>query len=400
MRNRNERKPDEMKPTVEDVDWLLANFDSVLHTHSTDLPYKGVGSKPIVERATLLGDEETGPYIASTAIAGHAFRVAINCGAQAVGTAMRLADDLGYAIAGSFLDLVLVPANDLEARTGISSDTIATLRRRLQTATDTTPQMLSSDHAVVYFEAGEREVLITPVMPVRVLRSINSALAERMGIIEKNGKRWVGRPRKELAMRVPQGGAQPQNVGHYVNAEPKVLLDGRVQNAGSRRGGYYALTVRAPSGRREAWQRDFARVLASARLGAICRIERDDARLFTRRSRLKILLPGLSGRFASVRAAEVVHAGKIVDEFLTPLFALRVSLQANKRHRQSLVRLPTEEARWLQGEAGRKDLNLIADRLADELCKHISKHSGRGLGAASRGAIHDATTRALTEGYR
>jgi hypothetical protein len=107
---------------------------------------------------------------------------------------------------------------------------------------------VGADHAVVYFEAGGEEVLITPVMPVRVLRSINSRLARRM-TQQKNGETKIGRPPVRLSMLIPQGGAQPQNVAHYVNANPKPTPDGHVLNTGSRRSGYYALRARAAKGR-------------------------------------------------------------------------------------------------------------------------------------------------------
>jgi hypothetical protein len=384
----------ETKPTAADVEWLLQNLDQVLHTHSTDLPYKGVGTSPVLERRTLLEERDTGPYISSTTIEGPAFRAAIACGAQTVGAAMRLADDLGYASDGSFLDLVLHATNDLDARTGIPATTIHKLCEKLRATVDTAPAQLSADHAVVYFEAGGEEVLITPVMPVRVLRTINSRLARR-SLREKDGRIQIGQPPTRLALRVPQGGAQPQNVAHYVNAGPKVLPDGRVQTTGSRRGGYFALRVRAPMGQRTASQRDLAQVIASGKLATICHVDPDAARLYSRRSRTRILLPGLSARLASLRTAEMRHARELVSQFFGPLFALREALRDAKAKPGNFSRLPAEEARWLNNAASKTDVSTLAKRLADELCTRIAMLARCGLAAQSREAIQEAAAQCL-----
>jgi hypothetical protein len=400
MPRRNAQKVEELKPTTQDVTWLMGNLDKVLHTHTTDLPHKGVDSTPIVERRTLVGKKESGPFVASTTIQGPAFRAAIDCGAQTVGAAMRLADDLGYATPGSFIDLALVPTNDLHERTRISSGTIEKLRNLLRATNDKAPESFSSDHAVVYFEAGDQEVLITPVMPVRVLRSINSRLVKG-ALRETNGRVWVAPPPIAMAMLVPQGGAQPQNIGHYVNAQPKPLPDGRIQNTGSRRGGYLALRVRAPTGQREGWVRDLARILATGQLGSICRVDRNQAQVYGARSRKKIVLPGLTVRLAVLRRAEVSQAQELVGDFLAPLFALRRSLQAQKRgNRRNLERLPLEDARWLNDEASREDLEAMAGRFADYLCRRVAELGGRNLGAESRDAIRKAMTRGLLQDHR
>jgi hypothetical protein len=372
----------------------MQNLDQVLHTHSSDLPYKIVTSPPVVERQTLLGERDAGPYVASTTIEGQGFRAAIGGGAQTVGAAMRLADDGPDGC--SFLDHVLQGSNDLDTRTGIPVELIQDLRATLLATDDKAPAQFTVDHPVLYFEADGTEVLVTPVTPVRVLRSINNRLASRTIQNQKqNGNAWVGRPSTRLAMLIPQGGANPQTIAHYVNANPKVLPDGRIQTSGSRRGGYYALRAQSPSGQRPEWRRDLARVIASGRLASIGRVDKEAAKLFGSRSRTRILLPGLSARLATLRDAEERHAQELTAAFCAPLWALREALRAATAA-PDLSRVPANEVRWLNGTASMTDATDLAERVASELCTRIAKLAGKGLPAASRAAICTAAPRSLT----
>jgi hypothetical protein len=381
----------ETAPTAADVEWLRQNLDQVLHTHTSDLPYKIVTSPPVVEHRTLQGERDAEPYVASTTIEGPAFRAAIGGGAQTVAAAQRLADDGGDGL--SFLDHVLQGSNDLDTRTGIPADVIQTLREKLLATEDKAPAQFTVDHPVLYFEADGQEVLVTPVMPVRVLRSINSRLAQR-SIVEKNGNAWVGRPPVRLAMLIPQGGANPQTVAHYVNSSPKILPNGRIQTSGSRRGGYYALRALPPSGQRPVWRRDLSRVIASGRLATIGRVDVKAAKLYGSRSRTHILLPGLSARLATLRDAEDRHAQELAAAFSAPLFALREALREAKP-KPDLTRVGANEARWLNNEASTSDATALAERVAAELCTRIARINGKGLPAGARAAIQKATERCL-----
>lgn len=386
MARRPSRQIDRPSPAAQEakIRDLAADLGATVHTHTARVPYGGDTGGAVTDPAALSGQRAHGAFVASTTIEGP-YQLAVAATGGAIGVAMALGNDMGLPGGRTLLDLALDRDAGALQRAGLSSATADALCRSAATLKARAPGEPLADQPTLFFEADGEEVAITPLVSVRVLQQINARLADA----DRSD-------RARLALSITQGGANPQNVAHYVNASPRregaILL-----NRNTRRGHYNALLVRCPIDVRSRPERDLARAIATRSPASACRVEQDAARAYRSRAVTGLLLPGAAIRLAAVRAAERRDASAIAQRYLAPLRAVRAHLRGDRGRGYALDRLPGPARSWLEGRATARDLTVLAGELAEDLIRKIELAARGALPPASRDALRAAVAETLGE---
>jgi len=364
---------------------LAASLAGAVHTHTARVPYGGDSEGAVTDLAALGSQRTRAPFVASTTIEGP-YQLAVSGVGNTIGVAMALGNDRGLPGGRTLLDLALDGDADALQRAGLSPKTADTLCQATAILDAQAPSEPLADQPTLFFEADGSEVVVTPLVSVRVLQQINARLADAGGSVQ-------GR----LALPITQGGANPQNVAHYVNSSPR--REGEILvNRNTRRGHYNALRVRCPGGARSRPERDLARVVATRSLASACQIAREAAQAYRSRSVTGLLLPGVAIRLATIRAAEHRDAGVITRHYLIPLQAMRGYLRGRGREQgYALERLPGPARSWLEGRATTRELAVLAGEMAEDLIRRVELAARGALPPAARGALREAMAEALGE---
>ncbi len=364
---------------------LTANLGAMVHTHTARVPYGGDSEGAVTDPAALSGQRQHAAFVASTTIGGP-YQLAVSAAGSAIGVAMTLGNDMGLSGGLSLLDLALSRDADALQQAGLSATTADALCQAAQSLTARTPDGPLPDQPTLFFEASDEEVAITPLVSVRVLQQINARLADTSRSDQAR-----------LALPITQGGANPQNVAHYVNSSPRRSGESLV-NRNSRRGHYNALRVRCPHGLRSRVERDLARVVATCSPASVCHVSREAAQTFRSRAIEELLLPGATVRLAAIRTAEQRDAGIVARQYLARLYEVRAYGRGRGRNQgYALDRLPGWALAWMEQRATAQDLAVLAAGLAEDLIRKIETAARGVLPPVARNALRTAIAQALVE---
>lgn len=380
-------RPARLDPGLMDtkVRSLATNLGAMVHTHTARVPYGGDSEGAVTDPAALSMQRQRAAFVASTTIEGP-YQLAVSAAGSAIGVAMTLGNDMGLSGGFSLLDLALNRDADALQRTGLSATTANALCQAAQCLAARIPDGPLPDQPTLFFEAGGEEVAITPLVSVRVLQQINARLADASRSDQAR-----------LALPIAQGGANPQNVAHYVNSSPRRAGEILV-NRNSRRGHYNALRIRCPHGVRSRVERDLARIVATCSPTSVCHVSREAARAFRSRAVTGLLLPGATIRLAVIRTAEQRDAGVVARQYLARLYEARAYAQGRGRNQgYALDRLPGWAVAWMEQRATAQDLAVLATGLAEDLIRKIEAAAHGVLPPVARNVLRTAMAQTLAE---
>ena len=398
-----------------------------LITHNAKLYDSGVDAGVrLFARRTLEAALSAASGMHSMSIATNRYAVGLMSQAADIGLAQDLSCDAGAPVPGSILGLALagddaailaIPTEAVKAKTAKStrkakavdpdsaekkrkaaeaaarsvavvSDVQASpevrdgLRRAIADATEGMPDRIDPSQKQVWFEAQGREVLVTPVVSLKVVGELSLALLtdDKLG----------ARPRR---IDLPVGGANPQNVGYVA---------GRT-NRSSRRGAIPLLYVACPRGLATNLSRLRARVMASGGLRALMDVDVETWN-------------GLRARadggydLAIHLAADAEDAAELVSAFMSHAKDLRAS---GTWPEEAMADVAGREGadvgalRLVGAVEGVPDVEALSGRLATLMCHVAARRAaavqpkGERPPSGPPGArIHDALRTAFAEGIR
>ncbi|MEO5364539.1 MAG: hypothetical protein H7838_13075 [Magnetococcus sp. DMHC-8] len=302
-------------------------------------------------------------------------------GGKEVAVSMALACDLGQDRPASVLGGLLEGRNVAQLDEAVWT--------RLKTAfdqlQDRAPATLTRFERLVFFEGDDEEILLTPIVSLKLVHELNRRLHERNERHQTEQTAEATPPTRRIRqITLPIGGKFPHNAGYIVNKTTR----------NTRHGGIPLLVVACPEDNRSDPQRLLARLGASGSYLRIAEVGKEALRAYGQRAVLQIEL-------ASHRQAEERQAREIALSFVEQRQILHPLLEAMPPLNQldPWRGMHRDELGWLDPRNGPFDRTALAVRFGREVRGRIERllNARRdGQAADSPFVMPDRSARVLT----
>ncbi|MBY0430495.1 MAG: hypothetical protein K2Q10_04805, partial [Rhodospirillales bacterium] len=224
---------------------------------------------------------------------------------------------------------------------------------------DHAPDTITQYERLVFFEGQDDEVLLTPIVSLKMVHEMNHRLKERRDHFfqarmagEKSAVRLLDK------VTFPIGGANPQNVGYVVNKGTRNTRHGRLP----------VLTVTCPEDRRSQIQRRFATMGGARSYLRVASVDKTQLGEYGRRAAIQIGL-------ATHRQAEARQAQEIARQFIEARIGFHPLLATMKPldEVEPWKAMDADELAWIDPRVGEFHREVLADRFAQEVKARVER---------------------------
>jgi hypothetical protein len=360
-----------------------------LHTHTPRIPHNLESDGKVLDLGSI-GFPKKLPYVCA-ASSPQRYQIALMSTAVEVGAAAAVSNDHNLGWGGSFLDIMMSGDLGSMIKAGIPAETADKLMLAISCIEQVSPEMPASGQPQLLFQAGDDTISVTPEVSMRVLLNLQRDICLRRQSTNKEDAQSRSRPSlletekldREMnvdadvvdfhnavalsVISVNYGGAQPQNLGAFLNRGAKILESGDFEFPATRRGRTEILRINLPKrGERSREDNLIARVMAANSLAGCARILPKELRTYAIRATFEHSFIGKIGKLASTRKAESSHARRIARDYLELPKAAKLEILARQdmgwASPDKLKSLQKAEADWLYARCpSRQAVNDVAE---------------------------------------